>query len=79
MYFDKANNLLKRFTNAQNVEKDSLEKLAIFEQQYHLTSQLIEEIIKKQKEFEISMLLNIILFFLILFLLTILILSFISF
>ena len=69
----KANNLLKRFTNAQNVEKESLEKLAIFEQQYHLTSQLIEEIIKKQKEFEISMLFKY--FFLILFLLTILILS----
>ncbi|CAB5213016.1 unnamed protein product [Rhizophagus irregularis] len=47
-----ANNLLKRFRNAQMVEKDSLEKLATFEQQYQITLQLIEEIIQKQKEHE---------------------------
>ncbi|GBB94952.1 hypothetical protein RclHR1_02450005 [Rhizophagus clarus] len=49
-----ANNLLKRFKNAQKVEKDSLEKLAAFEQQYQMTFQLIEEIIQKQKEHEYS-------------------------
>jgi hypothetical protein len=37
------------------VEKDSLEKLATFEQQYQITLQLIEEIIQKQKEHECSM------------------------
>lgn len=37
------------------VEKDSLGKLATFEQQYQITLQLIEEIIQKQKEHEYSM------------------------
>lgn len=59
-YFNKASNLFKRFKNAQSIKKDSLEKLIIFEQQYNLTVQLIEEIIEKQKEFENSMLLIII-------------------
>jgi hypothetical protein len=54
-YFNKASNLFKRFKNAQSIKKDSLEKLIIFEQQYNLTVQLIEEIIEKQKEFENSM------------------------
>jgi hypothetical protein len=68
-YFNKANNLFKRFENAQSIKKDSLEKLIIFEQQYNLTFQLIEEIIEKQKEYEHSMILIIIFTFITLFIL----------
>ena len=32
------------------MENESLEKLITFEQQYHITFQLIEEIIEKQRE-----------------------------